>query len=160
MKAAIIAIILSVSFLLPSSTLAATKEARIFVQVRESKLRSQPAFWSPSVADLSYGSALVAVGADPKNKSWIKAKLGETEGFVHVSAVTNKKVILSTNTSNVQRVADQSDVVMAGKGFNRQVENSYKTSKGLDFGAVDEVEKSKVDSNEGAAFVKEGKLIE
>lgn len=153
-------VIATLALLGPANLNAATKEGLLYVQVKESRLRSQPQFWATSVADLSYGTALVALSAAPSDKSWIKAKLGETEGFVHVSAITSRKVVLSTSADASKKQVDPSSVVMAGKGFNSQVENSYKSSKGLDFASVNEVEQYKVQSTEEETFLRDGKLLE
>lgn len=136
---------------------AAPKESLLYVQVRESKLRSKPQFWSPPVADLTYGSALVPVAAAPSDKSWIKTRLGNVEGFVHVSAVTRRKIVLSTSTAKLDKTVDSS-IVLAGKGFNSQIENNYKASKGLDFAPVNEVETYKVASAAEEVFIRDGKL--
>ncbi len=150
--------LLLAAIILPAIGQAAPKEALLYVQVKESKLRSQPQFWASSAANLTYGDVLTALGAAPSDKSWIKVKKGDTEGYVHVAAVTKRKVILSSSTKGVQSNVDPSSVVMAGKGFNRQVENSYASKKGLDFKSVDKAEQNKVDPSDEAAFIKEGKL--
>ena len=146
------------SFLLPGVSQAAPKESLLYVQVKESKLRSEPQFWSSSVKNLTYGTALTVLGAAPTDKSWIKVKLGDAEGYVHIAAVTKRKVILSSSTKGVQTNVDPSSVVMAGKGFNKQVEGSYAAKKGLDFKSVDKAEQNKVDPAEEASFIKDGKL--
>lgn len=143
---------------IPASLFAAT-ESLIYVQVKESKLRTEPQFWSQPVADLSYGTALVPVGNAPNDKAWIKAKLGSSEGYVHVSAITKRKVVLKSGASGGQKEASGSSVLLAGKGFNSEVENSYRTSKGLDFAAVEEVAQLKVEPLEEAAFIRDGKLL-
>lgn len=140
-----------------NSQVQAASESVVYVQVKESRLRSEPQFWAPSVASISYGAKLSALGTAPGNSSWLKVKLDNSEGYVHASAVTKRKIVLSSTAASDKAVSGES-VVLAGKGFNRQVENSYATSKGLDFKVVDEVEQVKVDSAQGAAFVKEGKL--
>jgi hypothetical protein len=146
------------SFQLAEIAFASPKQKLLYVQVRESKLRAEPQFWSSTVQDLSYGSSLVALGAAPGNKSWVRAKSGEHEGFVHMSAVTSRKIVLVASDKPGLVRAPSSDVMLAGKGFNQQVENHYGTSKGLDFSVVDEVEKLRVDPLEQATFIREGDL--
>lgn len=137
----------------------AQPEAALYLQVRSSKLRSKPEFWSAPLADLSYGATMTPLGAAPTDKSWLKVKYESQEGFVHVSSVTRRKVIFNANASaQAGKSVDQSSVVMAGKGFNKQIENKFGSAKGLDFAAVDEVEKTVVDPVVEAAFVHEGKL--
>lgn len=140
----------------PSSVKAATAEKSLFVQVKNTKLRSDPKFWASSVADLSYGAEVIPV-ASSDNQSWIKVKYGGQEGYIYVSAVTKRKVIF--NSSGDKKV-DPSNMVLAGKGFNRQVESSYASSKGISYAAVDEVEAKKVGGPELYNFIHEGKLNE
>jgi hypothetical protein len=150
-----------IALLIPSIVFAANPpESSLYINVRESKLRQDPQFWAPTVANLPYGTKLAALGAGSKDKQWLKVRLDSNEGYVHVSAVTKRRVVLGSASVGAGDKVDPNTVVMAGKGFNSQVEKSYASSKGLDFKSVDEVEQYKVDSSEGAAFVKSGKLSE
>ncbi len=145
---------------IPAVADAAPKEKTLYVQVRESKLRAQPQFWAPTVQELPYGTALTALSAAPSNKSWLQAKVGETQGFVHVSAVTSRKIVINPSAKRNSVQSASNDIVLAGKGFNKQVENNYGSSKGLDFAAVDELEKAKIDPAEEVVFIREGDLVD
>lgn len=152
--------LLTILVLAPLVALAdARKQALLFVQVRESRLRSQPEFWANAIAPLSYGDSLTPLGAAPSSKSWLKVKLGDTEGYVHVSAVTSRRVVLKVSANRSAKAVNSSDVVLAGKGFNNQVEQSYAASRGVSFVPVDDVEKISAPSGEEArAFLQNGKL--
>ena len=150
-----------IAFLIPSIVSAATPaESSLYVNVRESKLRLDPQFWAPTVASLPYGTKLAALGVGSKDNQWLKVRLDSNEGYVHTSAVTKRRVVLGSAGVGAGDKVDPNNVVLAGKGFNSQVEKSYASSKGLDFKSVDEVEQYQVNSAEGAAFVKSGKLSE
>lgn len=159
MRLSFLALLIS-SILPPLADLHAAPPRPLYVQVRESTLRSEPQFWSPTVQILKYGDVLEPLGAVPGSKAWLKAKVGEREGYVHVSAVTSRKVVFNASTKSDMVRGASGDVVLAGKGFNKQVENHYGASKGLDFEVVNEVEKVKVDPLEQAAFIRDGGLIE
>ena len=131
----------------------------LYVQVRRSTLRAEPKFWAPVVSELPYGSPLTPLQAASEDTSWIKAKFGEVEGFVHRNVVTSRKVVFSSSNKQQGAAADPSSVVLAGKGFNSQVEGSYASAKGIDFSAVDEVEGYKVDDALFLAFLRDGKLL-
>jgi len=48
---------------------------------------------------------------------------------------------------------------MAGKGFNQEVESSYRTSnRNLNYSDVDRVERTTVNMNELERFLREGRL--
>lgn len=132
--------------------------SKVYVQVRESQLRAEPKFWASTVAQLPYGTALISEGKSAGNKSWLQVKLGEQSGYVHSSAVTSRRVIVSGSGGMVDPKADMSSVVVAGKGFNKQVESSYMNSKGMNFAVVDEVERYTVSGSELGSFIQDGKL--
>lgn len=145
--------------LLPTRSLeGAAPDPMLYIQVRSTKLRAKPEFWSQAIADLSYGSVLSPLGAAPTDKSWLKVKLDATEGYVHVSSVTKRRIVLKASAIGGDKNVDQSSIVLAGKGFNSQIENNYGSAKGLDYAAVNEVEKLNVDPGEEGLFVSEGKL--
>lgn len=158
MKRLVYATLTSLFCLAPQSLAGAGADPMLYIQVRSTKLRAKPEFWSAALADLSYGSALTPLGAAPTDKSWLKVKLDATEGYVHVSSVTKRKIILKASADTNGKNVDQSSIVLAGKGFNSQIENNYRSAKGLDYSAVDEVEKLGVDPGEEGQFVSDGKL--
>lgn len=151
--------VFALSLLLPNSGTSAPKEAILYVQVRNSKLRRDPEFWAPALADLTYGSVLTGLNGGPSGKMWLKAKFGTVEGFVHISAISRRKIVFDANAITRAGGIDQSSIVLAGKGFNNQVENKFKASQGLDFSPVDEIERLGVDGSEESEFIKNGKLI-
>ncbi len=154
----VLIILATQSLALVSLASAAPSQKNIYIQVRETRLRTQPEFWAPTVKVLSYGDFLTPLGAAQNNKSWLKAQLGGEQGYVHVSAVTSRKIVLASSRNTDAVRASSSEIVLAGKGFNKQVENHYKSSKGLDFAGVDEVEQLKIDPVEQVMFLQAGEL--
>ncbi|MBX7143142.1 MAG: SH3 domain-containing protein [Oligoflexia bacterium] len=128
----------------------------VSVKIRSTALRSQPKAWAATLAVLSYGDTLKLTGADG---SWMKVKSkGGTEGFVHSSALTTKKVVLASAKSPSAQV-DRADIVMAGKGFSKEIERQFASANGsLNYASVNEVERFRVSSGELSAFMKSGKL--
>jgi hypothetical protein len=49
-------------------------------------------------------------------------------------------------------------VALAGKGFNQEVENAYKSGGSLNYGDVDKTEAITVTPDELYAFITEGRL--
>ncbi len=139
---------------------AAPQPKLLYVQVKQSSLRAQPKFWAPVLADLPYGTPLTPVSTSPDDKSWLKVKVGETEGYAHVSAVTSRKVAMTGAVKSVNPKVDSLASSLAGKGFNKNVEGAYASAKGVDFTSVDFVESQKIDSAEFYSFIQEGKLSE
>ena len=146
------------SLALVQSAHAAGSQPSLYVQVRNTKLRQEAKFWSAQAASLDYGAVVSPISAASTDKSWLKVKFGTIEGYVHISAVTKRRIVLSGQKGPANQGVDQSSIVLAGKGFNNQVESKFGAARGLDFSTVDEVEKLSVDGAEEALFVTEGKL--
>lgn len=140
---------------LSAAPLAGTNE--VFVQIQSAKLRSEPKFWGPGRADLKYGDRLERL---KEEAAWINARTTNgVQGYVHNSVVTARKVVLSQGSFAVDPSANGSDVVMAGKGFSKEVELGLRSREpALDYGMVDELERITVNSDQIARFIHNGGL--
>jgi len=109
-----------------------------WVQVRESALRAKPAYYSPGVATIRYGEQLDRLGIEG---GWARVRTKAVEGFVPLSSISRDRIVLSAR--DISKIAaDSADVVLAGKGFSREVEQSYKKDNpSLRFDRVDQVER-------------------
>lgn len=129
----------------------------VWVQVRESRLRAKPLFYAPSVSSVRYGDRLTKVSED---SGWVGVKLGTQQGFVPLSAVTPKQIAFSS--ADVSKVTgDSSDLVLAGKGFSKEVEQSFKRQDATArYDLVDKVERvAKVSPQTIAKFAHDGGLV-
>jgi SH3-like domain-containing protein len=93
-----------------------------------------------------------------EKRGWARVSLSGKQGWVHLSALSSKKIVLQAGDKNVEQTASSSEVALAGKGFNAQVEAEYKQEKGLDYTWVDRMEQITVSAVEIAAFIEEGAL--
>jgi len=129
------------------------------VQVKSTKLRSEPKVLGKSVADLSYGDPVTST---EEVNGWYKVKTASgASGYVHQSAVGSADSIQSSKGSRGRANVgvDAGDVALAGKGFNPEVENGLKAANpSLNFAAVDRMETSNVSSTELRGFIVAGKL--
>ena len=136
-----------------SAVLAAT----LTVVVQETQVRQRPQFFAPTVATVRLGDRVS--GSDASTGGWYKVKAGDTTGYIHESAVTAKKVKLASRSAGDSGTSAE-EITLAGKGFNEQVEQSYKAGHGdLDFKKVDAMEKRKIGDSKLAAFMKAGGLL-
>jgi hypothetical protein len=128
----------------------------LYVQVRQTVVRASPQYWGAKVAQVAYGDRLAKVSQD---EGWLKVKTGGGSlGFVHSSAVTTRRIVFAANAAGQN--FSSSDVVLAGKGFNSEVENRYANTKGgVDYRAVDTVESLKVPDSAISEFLTQGKLV-
>ena len=106
-----------------------TVGAVLYVQVQSSKLRQAPQQWAPAVSDVSYGDRLTVL---ERQAYWLKVRTAEenqdsiAEGFLHSSAVTERKVVLSSSSEVLLNTrVDEQDVYLAGKGFNDEVVTAH-----------------------------------
>ncbi len=129
-----------------------------FVQVKSARLMDQPKLWGKPVATLSYGEE-VSIMSDAAG-GWfeVKNRAGKS-GYLHQSALTSSTIVLRSGAGAAAAASDGSDVVLAGKGFNSDVERQFAASgTAADFRAVDQVEQLKVAPTEIAHFIKQGRL--
>jgi hypothetical protein len=128
------------------------------VQVKDGKLRDDPSFLGKIIGSVAYGDAVTVIRQqDP----WyfVSIKTGQTSGWIHSSALTEKEIVLRAGDANVQKTASQREIALAGKGFNPQVENEFKKrNPNLDFAWIDRMEKMIVSDEEIVQFIKDGKL--
>ena len=128
----------------------------VYVTVRETQLRPKADFLSKG-SYLKYGDSLSIL--DDSN-SWLNVKtVFGKQGYVHKSAVTEKRIVLKSGSTSYHTPTSQSDVVLAGKGFNQEVEKQFALQNStLNFRDVDIMEKPRVAPNDLSAFVLQGKL--
>jgi len=128
------------------------------VQVKNGQVRSVPSFLGKIIANLSYGATVAVL---EQTGSWNKVAIPgkSSEGWMHVSALTAKKIVLNPGETDVEKAASSDEIALAGKGFNRQVEGEFKKKNpDIDFARIDKMEKIVVSQNEMQQFVKLGGL--
>lgn len=130
--------------------------ATLTVMVQQTQVRSRPQFFAPPVATVRLGDHL---NGDPAGGGWYQVTSGDVTGFIHESAVTDKKVDLTSASAGDSGTTAQ-EITLAGKGFNDQVESSYKAGNpNLDFSLVDAMEKRTTPDAKLAKFMKGGGLM-
>lgn len=127
------------------------------VQVKKCQLRNKPTFLAKIVTNLQYGDI---VEVEREKQSWAEVKTGnKPTGWVHVSALSEKKIILKPNSQDIKNAASGDEIALAGKGFNEQVEENYKkNNKNIDFAWVDKMEQFVVTQEEMISFLQQGGL--
>jgi SH3-like domain-containing protein len=150
---------LSLVLVLAALALAAAALPRMMsVAVQQTQARTTPSFLGKIVADLAYGDQLQVV---EEKGGWVKVVMPATEeeGWVHASALTKKTVFLKAGDADVAQTASSSEIALAGKGFNEQVEARYRQEKQLDYTWVDRMEGFTVSWEEIRDFVDQGGLV-
>lgn len=133
-----------------------TVAENLYVEVKATQIRSAPKYWASAVAGARYGDELTKVS---ESEGWyeVKNKSG-AKGYIHSSAVTPRKIVFSSK--DITSESSSADIVLAGKGFNKEVEGEYAAqNSNLDFASVNTVESLRVPESSVSEFIKSGKLV-
>ena len=143
---------------LAGATLYAAKPDLVSIQVKNGRVRSHPSFLGKIIAILSYGDRVSVIDTRP---AWMHIRVPDSaaSGWMHVSALTEKKIILSAGDTHAGQAATTDELALAGKGFNRQVEGEFKAkNRNIDFRWIDKMETFEVGQEDIVQFVKAGDL--
>lgn len=131
---------------------AAAYASTITVLVQETALRKRPQSYAPSVG-------LARLGQKFESSGLVSGFYQTPSGFIHSSAVTEKKVKLGSADS-VGGSASAEEVTLAGKGFNAQVEKSYGAQNAsANFAGVNAMERRSIAEGELFEFLRAGGLL-
>jgi len=130
-------------------------QAKMNVQVQTGQLRATPTFLGKVVTAVAYGTAVDVLQT---KGDWMQVRTAQGQvGWMHKSALTTRKVSLSSGATTAKAGASSDELALAGKGFNSDVEREYKAkNKNLNFAAVDQMEKLKIPAAEMQAFLLAG----
>jgi hypothetical protein len=112
---------------------------RMQIQVKQAQLRAQPSFLGKIEATLLYGDQVEVL---EEQTDWSRVVVPETSisGWIHTSALTTKKLTLQAGSTETGTSSDE--LVLAGKGFNAQVEERYKQeNQELNYARIDQMER-------------------
>jgi hypothetical protein len=157
-------LILALAVVLSLAAMPAVGNAEIaYVQVATTSLRSAPQHWAGTIASLRYGDSVIIEGsAETATKGvpgWMKVKAGNRQGFIHRSAITDRQVVIEGRAGGAVQNANSGDIVLAGKGFNSEVESRYAArGGGENYAEVDRVMARRVSDQELGSFIRAGKL--
>lgn len=136
------------------TTLSAVAEERMSVQVREGQLRERPSFLAAVTALVEYGER---VTVERVEGPWRHVASGEKAGWIHQSALTRNRVRFEAGEEEDLRTASLDELALAGKGFNQQVETSYRRRRDVtDYTWVDRMAQMGKDADELVRFLRQG----
>jgi len=152
------AFIISILIIFTGFAAFAIQQKMMSIQVKKSAIRSSPSFLGKIVDQLKYGDR-VAVRNTKGSWYFINRLSGKTGGWMHSSALSNKKIVLNPGTSDVEQDASSDEITLAGKGFNKQVENDFKSKNPqVDFKWINRMEEMTVSQNQIQVFISKGQL--
>lgn len=126
------------------------------VQVKKGVLKASPSFLAKNLATLGYGERVTKL---TQQGEWINISTGKQRGWVHASALTDRKVVLQTGATRAETGVSSSEVMLAGKGFNAEVESKYRThNPAMRFDLVDKMEAFTIPPKNEQRFAERGQL--
>ena len=126
----------------------------LYVSVKTLTLKSGTGFFDDSNGTLEYGDRVTVIRVDGKFVEVKSAANPSLTGWTAAANLSTKQVTPgSSNTVTAKEVA------LAGKGFNQEVENSYKSQENnLNYDDVDKTEEITFREDELKIFLEEGCL--
>ena len=147
--------LIAACFLLGLAATVWSSSGRMSVQVQEGQLRSGPSFLKPVIAGVAYCQAVDVI---QEQGDWMEVTTaGGKKGWMHQSALSSKPIVKSAGKGDASVSASGSEVALAGKGFNANVESRYRTShRNVDYAWVDRMERIVISPRQIISFLKEG----
>lgn len=145
-----------IRILVSLAVLAWAVSGKVTVAVESAKVRKGKAFFSAPVATVKYKDVLAA--GEPED-GWIPVDVRGRKGWLHESAVAGRAGKLRGGKWESDDEAGQDEVTLAGKGFNAEVEKTYRSGDAGDYDAVDAMERRKVSEAALLTFMRNGKTL-
>lgn len=148
-------IIIATAFLLMAGLAFAQSAKQMSVTVKETQVRATPSYMGKILSVLAYGERVDVL---TEQSGWARVRVPSGEGWVHLSALTTKRIVLQSGSEDVGTGASSGEVALAGKGFNQEVEDKYKQDNNLDYTWVDRMGGYTVTPEQVLAFLEQGDL--
>jgi hypothetical protein len=128
----------------------------VTVITKDNSIREYAKFFAPVKANVRYNDRLEVLSTEG---DWYKVRYGASVGYIRKSAVEKRVAGLSGSSPGKRSSVSESEAALAGKGFNPQVEASYKQQHPeMKFYLVDSIERYIVPDREVAQFITNGGL--
>ena len=126
----------------------------MYVAVRTLNLKSSTGFFASTRGTLNYGDRITIIRVDGRNAEVRSAANSSLTGWTPLANLTSRQVVAGATST-----ASASEVALAGKGFNAEVEQSYRSQhQNINFDEVDRVETIIVNEADLLRFLQEGRL--
>lgn len=126
----------------------------LWVSIKTATLKSGTGFFASNRGTLNYGDQVTVLQVNGKFVEVRSAANSSLTGWT-ASANLSAKQVVSGNTASVS----SRETALAGKGFNQEVEDSYKSqTRNVNYADVDRVEATTVREADLRRFLEEGRL--
>ena len=128
------------------------------VITQEAIIRKDKRFFAPLVARVPYGEL---IEERERQGDWLRVSHKGAEGWLHVSAVREQTISLSSFSGDRAQESTKEEVALAGKGFTPEVEKAFRDQNPkMRYDLVDQVQGYQVPEAELLAFIQAGALKE
>ncbi|MDR0411701.1 MAG: hypothetical protein LBH75_06980 [Treponema sp.] len=150
-----ISVLFAVGLLAIGGIFAQTKDSTMYIAVKMVSLKSSAWAFAPSVKPaLTYGTPVKILNVNGKWAEVQSVSL-QVSGWMQMANLTSKRITATSSSTS----ASAKEIALAGKGFNEEVENTYKSENmNLDYNLVDEMEKLVIPDELLKNFIGEGHL--
>jgi uncharacterized protein YgiM (DUF1202 family) len=125
----------------------------LYVSVKTLTLKSGTGISAAGRGTLNYGDKVTVIKIDGKFAEIKSAVTPSLTGWTATANLSAKQVVSSNaNATSAKEVA------LAGKGFNQEVENAYKSKGKVNYADVDKVETQSVKDADLRKFLEDGRL--
>jgi len=152
MKKFIIAFFLTM-FIVVGLSAQVSRGGTLYVATKTVTLKSSTGFFASNRGTLNYGDRVTVLQVSGRFVEVRSATNSSLTGWTASANLTARQVV-SGNTSS----ASAREVALAGKGFNQEVESSYRAQGNLNYADVDAVERITVSEADLRQFLEEGHL--
>jgi uncharacterized protein YgiM (DUF1202 family) len=123
-----------------------------WVSAKTVNLKSSTGFFASNRGTVAYGDEVSVLQV---SGNWAEVRsAANVSGWISTGNLSAKRIAATGSTSS----ASASEVALAGKGFNQEVEDTYKAGGNLNYADVDRTEAITVNQDELHRFVTEGRL--
>lgn len=133
-------------------------ERTMNVQVQKAELRASPSPLGAIVGSAGYGDTVHVL---EEKGAWVNVVLSEgtATGWMHQSALTRQRIRLRAGEQEAEVRASSGEQALAGKGFNKDVEEAFKAkNRNANYAWVDQMVEFRVSPEQMRAFLQQGRL--
>jgi len=136
------------------ATAQASRGGTMYVAVKTVELKSGTGFFASTRGTLNYGDRVTVLQVNGRFVEVRSAANSSLTGWTATANLSARQVASASSSTATAR-----EVAMAGKGFNQEVEASYRSqNQNLNYAEVDRVERITVNMTELERFLREGRL--
>ncbi|MCL2443898.1 MAG: hypothetical protein FWD13_10615 [Treponema sp.] len=125
----------------------------LYVAVRTQDLKSGTGIFASTRGRLNYGDRVTVIRVSGRFVEVRSATNASLTGWAPSANLSARQVVAGTSSTATAR-----EVALAGKGFNQEVEASYRRQGNLNYADVDRVEAITVVEADLIRFLQEGRL--